>query len=93
MCDTDTANLPINQRIKLIREALKLNQRDFSTYLSLSKGYIGGVEAGITKVNGRLVKLIASEFGVNEEWLTTGTGQMFTRKDDAKFTRLVSLFR
>jgi transcriptional regulator with XRE-family HTH domain len=83
----------INQRIKQVRETLELSQRNFSVSLSLSHSYIAGVETGIRKVNGRLIKLIASEFGVNEAWLLTGEGEMFSRNPDEKFTKLVSLFK
>jgi transcriptional regulator with XRE-family HTH domain len=73
---------PINQRVKQIREALELNQRNFAMILSASHGYIAGIETGIRKVNGRLVKLIVSEFGVNEKWLTDGEGEMFAQRPD-----------
>ncbi|GHV74917.1 hypothetical protein AGMMS49940_22190 [Spirochaetia bacterium] len=83
----------INQRVKQVREALDLSQRNFSTILALSSSYIAGVETDIRKVNGRLVKLIAAEFGVNETWLTTGEGKMFAQNPDEKFTKLVGLFK
>ncbi|GHT80349.1 hypothetical protein FACS1894130_11450 [Spirochaetia bacterium] len=83
----------INQRIKQVREALELNQRNFAKMLSLSHSYIAGVETDARKVNGRLIKLIVSEFGVNETWLTTGEGEMFARNPDEKFTKLVNLFK
>jgi transcriptional regulator with XRE-family HTH domain len=83
----------INQRVKQVREALELSQRNFSLVLSLSHSYIGGIESGVRDVNGRIIKLIASEFGVDETWLTTGKGEMFTRNPDEKFTKLVGLFK
>jgi transcriptional regulator with XRE-family HTH domain len=83
----------INKRVKQVREALDLSQRNFSTILSLSSSYIAGVETDVRKVNGRLIKLIAAEFGVNELWLTTGEGEMFTQNPDEKFTKLVGLFK
>jgi transcriptional regulator with XRE-family HTH domain len=83
----------INQRVKQIREVLELSQRNFSTILSLYSSYIAGVETDVRKVNGRLIKLIVSEFGVNETWLTTGEGEMFTQNPDEKFTKLVGLFK
>jgi transcriptional regulator with XRE-family HTH domain len=83
----------INQRVKQVREALELSQRNFSSILALSNGYIGGVETDVRKVNGRLIKLIVSEFGVNETWLTTGEGEMFAQNPDEKFTKLVGLFK
>ena len=83
----------INQRIKDLREKLKLNQRDFSKLLSLSSGYIAGIEVKKRKVNDRIIKLIMAQFGVNEDWLRFGTGNMFRKKGaDAKAVRIVSLF-
>jgi transcriptional regulator with XRE-family HTH domain len=83
----------VNLRIKRIRETLELSQRNFSLILSASHGYIAGIETGIRRVNGRLIKLIVSEFGVNETWLTTGEGEMFIQNPNEKFTKLVGLFR
>jgi transcriptional regulator with XRE-family HTH domain len=90
---SDATNLSINQRVRLVREALHITQREFSTLLSLSGGYIGGVEANLREVNGRLIKLIVSEFSVSEEWLTKGTGEMFIPDTDEKFAKLLSLFK
>jgi len=83
----------INQRIKELREKLDLNQREFSKLLSLSGGYIAGIEVNLRKVNDRLVKLIISQFGVNGDWLRFGKGEMFSRKKtDVKAVRILSLY-
>jgi len=83
----------VNQRIKELRGKIGLNQRDFSNLLSLSGGYIAGVEVNLRKVNDRLIKLIISQFGVNEEWLRLGKGEMFVKKKtDEKAVRVLSLF-
>jgi transcriptional regulator with XRE-family HTH domain len=83
----------VNQRIKLLRESLGISQREFSKLLSLSGGYIAGVEVNLRSANGRLIKQIVSGFGVNEAWLLTGKGQMFTiRNTDERSARLVVLF-
>jgi len=83
----------VNRRIKELRNKLGLNQRDFSTLLSLSSGYISGIEVNLRKVNDRLIKLIVSEFGVNEDWLRSGNGDIFAKKKtDGKAARITSLF-
>jgi len=83
----------INQRIKELRKKIGLNQHDFSNMLSLSGGYIAGVEVNLRKVNDRLIKLIIAEFGVNEEWLRFGNGEMFTEEMiNEKAARMLSLF-
>lgn len=83
----------VYQRIKKLREKLGLNQRDFSQLLSLSPGYIGGIEAKCRRVNDRIIKLIISEFGVKEDWLRYGKGTMFAQKKaNEKSIRILSLF-
>ncbi|GMO25706.1 MAG: hypothetical protein Pg6A_13060 [Termitinemataceae bacterium] len=83
----------INQRIKKLRLYLGINQREFCKLLSLSVGYISTIEVNRRPSNERLIKLIVSEFGVNEEWLLTGKGEMLTNQEkDERTTRLVALF-
>ena len=82
----------IKLRIKQLRKKLNLTQRDFSRFLSLSNGYIGGIEANLRPINDRLIKLIVSEFGANEDWLRSGKGEMFSeKKTDEKAIRILSL--
>jgi transcriptional regulator with XRE-family HTH domain len=82
----------INHRIKQIRETLKLSQAKFSRIISLSNGYLGGVETEKRKVNERLVKLICSAFNVNSKWLKTGEGEMFNEHAE-DFSKLLSLYK
>jgi transcriptional regulator with XRE-family HTH domain len=83
----------VSRRIKSLRESLKISQREFCKLLSLSGGYIGNIEARLREPNDRLIKLIVSEFSVNEEWLLYGKGQMFDIKvKDERSSRLLSLF-
>jgi transcriptional regulator with XRE-family HTH domain len=82
-----------SHRVKLLREALGISQREFSKLLSLSAGYISGVEIDSRPANDRLLKQIVSEFGASEEWLLSGRGQMFSKKNtDERSARLLALF-
>ena len=83
----------VGRRIKLLRETLDISQREFCKLLSLSGGYIANIEANLREPNERLIKLIVSEFSVNEDWLLAGDGQMFDIKvKDERSSRLLSLF-
>jgi transcriptional regulator with XRE-family HTH domain len=87
------ALVSVNRRIKQIRQELRLSQVQFSRVISLSSGYLAGVEVEKRKVNDRLIKLICSAFNVNEKWLKEGSGEMFSKGPDENFTKLVSLFK
>ena len=77
----------------MIREALDMTQAAFSRIISLSNGYLAGVETEKRRVNDRLVKLICSSFMVNEQWLRTGEGDMFATASDEMFLKLEGFFR
>jgi transcriptional regulator with XRE-family HTH domain len=87
------SEVSVNRRIKQVRETIKLSQMQFSRVISLSGGYLAGVETEKRKVNDRLIKLVCSSFNVNAEWLKTGEGAMFNENPEEEFTKLVSLFR
>jgi hypothetical protein len=43
-------------------------------------------------LNPRIIKLIADSFGVNEAWLETGQGEMFSAKQDQELAEIIDLF-
>lgn len=70
----------MNERLKQLRKALKLNQVDFGAKLSLTGSAISRYESGVNAMADNIVLLICREFDVNEEWLRYGTGSMFSQK-------------
>lgn len=72
--------MSINQRVKQIRQSLNLSQAKFAKALSISNGYIAGIELEHNNVNERLIKLICFTFNVSKEWIKTGTGNMFNEQ-------------
>lgn len=84
----------MNDRIKLIRKKLGLNQEEFGKRLSITKASISRIEAGINNPSDQTVKLICSEFNVNEDWLRTGAGgeeNMFVPDDMQYFQNVGKL--
>lgn len=69
----------MNERIKEVRKESKLNQEDFGARLKITKASISRIEAGINNPSDQTIKLICSEFLVNESWLRTGEGEMFLK--------------
>ena len=82
--------MSIHERIREIRQALGLSQAKFAK--DISSGYVVGLELGNRKVNDRMIKLICTQYNVNEAWLRDGTGEMFRSASDSRLERIIALF-
>lgn len=67
----------MNERIKRIRNDKKMNQTDFAKRISVSRSAICKMESGENSPSEQTIKLICTEFHVNEEWLRTGSGEPY----------------
>ena len=68
------------ERIKYLRkEKLHMTQDEFSSQIRISRSNLGSIEIGRVNVTERVLDDICREFSVNEEWLRTGTGEIFTQ--------------
>lgn len=67
----------MNNRIKGLRSALQLSQEDFATSLNLSRNFVWMLEKGEREPSDRTIKDICRNYNVNEEWLRSGSGEMF----------------
>jgi transcriptional regulator with XRE-family HTH domain len=69
-----------------------MSQVEFAKAIFISNGYIAELECEHRRVNDRIMHLISLTFGVNENWLRTGDGEMFYKTPSEKLQRMVSLF-
>ncbi len=70
--------MSVGKRIKELRkDHLHLNQTDFGAPLGLTYSAIGGYEKEIRGVSDATILSICREYGVREEWLRDGTGDVF----------------
>lgn len=67
----------IGDRIKKIRKELDLTQAEFGARIGSVQNTVTGYESGRRNPSAPVVALICEKFGVNEEWLRTGEGEMF----------------
>ena len=67
----------MNERIKLVRKALELNQTDFGARIGVKQGTVAAYERGARVPLDSVVVSICREFGVSESWLRSGEGEMF----------------
>ncbi len=64
-------------RLKTLRKTLQMNQSDFAKRLGLSQSTLAMLELGKRNFNEKHLKLVCSAFGVREQWMRAGEGDMF----------------
>jgi transcriptional regulator with XRE-family HTH domain len=67
----------MNNRLRVIRKALHLNQATFAGRIGLNQNSLSMIEKNHTPVTDKNVKLICATLNVNENWFRTGKGEMF----------------
>lgn len=66
----------MNERLKLLRKTLHLNQTAFGQRIGLNQSTIAGYESGNSPPASTIIA-ICREYNVNESWLRSGNGEMF----------------
>lgn len=69
----------MNERLKKLRSALKLSQREFSSKINVGASTLAMFETGQRELKDIHISAICREFNVNEKWLRTGEGEMFLK--------------
>ena len=69
----------MKDRLKQLRKALGLKQRDIAEKLGVDVSSVSGWESGRPIPESR-IKPLCKEYNVNREWLETGEGEMFEPK-------------
>ena len=67
----------MRDRIREVRKALKMNQKDFGKRLGLTQVTLSMIEGGKSVLIDKNIKLICAAFNISEHWLRTGEGEMF----------------
>jgi transcriptional regulator with XRE-family HTH domain len=83
----------IGSRIKILRKHLNKTQAEFAETLGLKHGIVSVWETNRIPIDEKTVKAICHNFGVNEEWVKNGNGEMLNKarvEDEAidKFRQL-----
>lgn len=66
------------ERIREIRKTLDMTLEKFGGRLGVTKVAISNIEKGNRNLTDQMIKSICREFNVNEDWLRTGVGEMFS---------------
>lgn len=70
----------MHERIKELRKHLGLTQAEFGDKISMRQTGVAWLESGDRKITDRVITTICAVFGVDENWLRTGEGEMFRKK-------------
>jgi transcriptional regulator with XRE-family HTH domain len=88
------ADSSINERMKAVRKAAGLSQKDFAEGIFLSHSFYSKIEAGSRKGNERVYELISNKYKINKDWLITGRGDMFNEyAPDIELDELVGVIK
>ena len=68
----------MKDRIKELRKSLGLTQQEFGDRLGVKRNTIASYETGVNTPIDSIFMSICREFSVNESWLRTGEGEMFS---------------
>ena len=70
------------KRVFDLRKQLNLTLEKFGEPLGVTKTAISRIEKEERTITDQMSKAICREYGVNEEWLLYGTGEMFKQPSD-----------
>ena len=81
--------MELKDRIKYLRETLKISQEEFGEKIGVARNTIANYEIGNRTPKDVTLKSICREFNANYLWLTEGTGDMFTGVPETIIDELV----
>ena len=78
----------MKDRLREVREHFGLSMEKFGSRIGIGKASISLLESGKNNPSVQTITLICREFGVNEQWLRTGEGEMFEQTRASVLDRL-----
>lgn len=78
----------MKDRIREVREHFGLSMEKFGSRIGIGKASISLLESGKNNPSVQTITLICREFGVSEQWLRTGEGEMFEQTRASVLDRL-----
>lgn len=69
-----------HERIRQARKELGLKQGEFAKALGLNQSTYSMMETGASPLKEYVITSASLQYGINEDWLKTGNGEMFVDK-------------
>lgn len=83
----------MRDRLKVLRKSLKLSQAKFGEKLGVSRDAINDIENGRAEIKPLMVNHVCLVFGISENWLQTGEGEMHVQTDSALIEELATEYK
>lgn len=74
----------MNQRMKMVREALGMSQANFAESADIGLGVIKNIDSNRTEPNDHFYNVLCARYNINRTWLETGEGEMFVEMSRAE---------
>ena len=74
----------MNQRMKMVREALGMSQANFAEGADIGLGVIKNIDSNRTEPNDHFYNVLCARYNINRAWLETGEGEMFVEMSRAE---------
>lgn len=74
----------MNQRMKMVREALGMSQAHFAESADIGLGVIKNIDSNRTEPNDHFYNVLCARYNINRAWLETGEGEMFVEMSRAE---------
>lgn len=79
------------ERLKKIRISLKMKQGDFAKEIKTTQGHVSDIENKRKGVSDRVIEIICLKYGIREDWLRFGTGEMYEYTDTDDYSEISTL--
>lgn len=85
--------MTFGERIKKLRKDLNLTQQKFADRIGTTQNVIANYESGRREPSAAAFNNICKTFGISEEWLRTGKGEMFIPSPEEDINELIRQHR
>ena len=80
------------ERLFCIRKALGMTQIEFAKIVNSSNGHVSDMEKDRKNITESTIELLKLKCNVNEDWLRTGAGEMFSKTPSGTMEQLKKEF-
>jgi HTH-type transcriptional regulator / antitoxin PezA len=81
----------VQKRLKMIRKAMNLTQRQFAERIGVSRDVVASWEIGRVQPSEAILRLICRECATSYAWLKYGEGEMAELKEAAETEKLLQI--